>query len=217
MKPDPSFVDAVRRSFATPGPAPDPDACPPTDRIWAASHGELDAEATGEVVDHLHACPSCAAEWRAAAPAREASAGSASSPAGRRSAPVAWLALAATLIVAVGLVFLLRPGTTLEAPAFRADQDPGIRSLIPDGAALPRESFLLRWEPVEDEALYTVHVDRQDLTSVHDARDLTASELLVPEEALEDVPAGATLIWRVEAHLVDGTRVRSGAFLVRVR
>jgi hypothetical protein len=217
MKPDPSFVDAVRRSFATPGPAPDPDACPATDRIWAASHGELDAGATGEVVDHLHACPSCAAEWRAAAPAVEESTAATSSPAGRRSPPVAWLALAATLIVAVGLVFLLRPGATFEAPAFRADQEPGIRSLIPEGAALPRDRFLLRWEPVEDDALYAVQVDRQDLTPVHDARDLGVSELLVPEEALQDVPAGATLVWRVEAHLVDGTRVRSGAFLVRVR
>jgi len=193
---------------------PDAAACPSTERVWDAARGELAAEPIHEVIKHLRTCSSCAAEWRAAMEPEAREAEAVLIAPWRRWAP---LAAAAVLVVGVGLVVVLRqPDRVSDGTAMRTATGREIEPLVAEDQALPRERFLLRWAPVEEDARYTVKVDLRDLTRVTVARDLHEPEFLVPAEALKDVPSGATLVWRVEATLVDGSCVVSKAFLVRL-
>jgi len=195
-------------------PPSDAAACPSVERIWDAVHGDLASTPMRDVIQHLRVCGPCAAEWRAAMDPEVRGAEAALIAPWRRWAP---LAAAAVLVVGVGLVVVLDhvdhvPGVE----SMRATVGRGIQSLIGDDAVLPRERFLLRWAAVEEDARYTVKVDLRDLTPVTVARDLHQPEFLVSAEALKNVPSGATLVWRVEATLVDGSRVASKAFLARL-
>lgn len=223
MNGDDRTINALRRAFTSGTEAAPPDvACPAPETIWDAVNLHLSAPERRKVVEHLRICPACAAEWRAAmepGDLREPGAARAARrPPALRELKV-WLPLAAAAFLAVlaGLSIVLRhPGRSEPAPSFRDGEGSEIRSLVPDRESLPRGRFALRWTPVEQDARYTLKVDRQDLTPVTVVRNLGRSWYQVPEETLAGVPSGETIVWRVEARLVDGTRVRSDAFLVRL-
>jgi len=228
VKDDASVVEALRRAFVFHPDVPDSKAsCPEPEQIWDAAHGDLDPSQTREVVGHLRGCASCAAEWSAAMGEREEPAEmNRAALAARRPIPPrrglptrwAWAAAAALLIVAAGGLAILvqRPFGTSDTSGSRTGAETGVRPLVADGETLPRERFLLRWEPVEEGALYSVKLFRPNLTPVSQARNLQQPEWLVPVETLSDLPSGETLAWRVEVQLVDGRRLMSGAFLVRL-
>ena len=90
------------------------------------------------------------------------------------------------------------------------------RSLVADGAALPRDQAVLRWKAVEPGARYRIELSLEDLTPLAVAHALTEPEYEIPADVLARVAPGATVVWRVEARRVDGTTVTSTAFLTRV-
>ena len=102
------------------------------------------------------------------------------------------------------------------APVYR---DPGagrLESLVPEDVSHSRDDVVLRWSPVGDGASYRVEVGTLDLSAVASGYELADPEFRVPASALEDLPAGATLVWKVEALLPDGDRIVSDAFLLRI-
>jgi hypothetical protein len=76
--------------------------CPAAERIWAAVGRELPPGERAAIVDHLAVCPTCAEAWRLAmALDQERVSAPAKGPAAR---PTWWLAAAAVLILATGVV-----------------------------------------------------------------------------------------------------------------
>jgi Putative zinc-finger len=76
--------------------------CPPAERIWAAIGRELSAGERAAIVDHLAVCPTCAEAWRLAMALGQERV---SAPSRRLAArPTWWLAAAAALILATGVV-----------------------------------------------------------------------------------------------------------------
>lgn len=231
---------SLREAFAarTGRPPEGSHACPTPERIYDAVRGELPPGEVRGVVEHLADCPECAASWRLAA-ALEEEAGEAEEPvspagvgrpAAHRAAGRPWylqpLRVAATValaVVALGVVW-----TVVQAPDRAPDEEPvyrdaeglEIRSLLPGDGPLPRDEAVLRWTPVPEGAAegttYDVLVSTGELDPVAEADGLEEARYRVPPKALEDLPAGAELLWRVEAHLSDGGTVRSPTFTTPV-
>ncbi len=88
------------------------------------------------------------------------------------------------------------------------------RSLVADGATLPRDAFVLRWTSAGPDATYAVAVTTPDLVEVFAARGVRTTEFRVPPEAIAAFPAGTRLVWRLDAQLSDGARRSSPAQFV---
>lgn len=222
----------LREAFAArTGRAPEgPEGCPTPERIYDAARGELPPGGVRDVVEHLAACPDCAEAWRlAVALEEEAAEGEpagapveAARPASGRPwylQPLKAAAAVALAVVAVGVVWTVLRAPE-EAPVYRAAGEPEIASLLPEGEPLRREEAVLRWSPVpEDEpagTTYDLLVSTEELVSVAEADGLEEARYRVPSEALEGLPPGASLLWRVEAHLGDGRTVRSPTFTTAI-
>jgi hypothetical protein len=135
------------------------------------------------------------------------------------AAPWRWLrygAAAAVVVLAVGLVVQRWPQRDVTAPAFRATSVHAIRSLLPDGGALPRAAFRLRWTPGPPGTGYAIRVTDETLSPIADAAGLDAPEFQVPEAALGRLAPGASVLWQVQAVFPDGTHVSSDTFLEHV-
>ncbi len=215
-RPSPDTLRAWLRDSeidARPGPS-----CPSAERLWSAANGEADPQQTRSIVAHTSQCGACSEAWRIAADLAEASGAGSRRPLPRRASLGPWLVLAAS-VVGVGLLVVLTPGP--EPPPSPAEyrdveNDVAIRSALPDGAALPRGDFVLRWSAVPTAAAYDVEVAAEDLTPLRAFRGLGATECRVPPDALATVPEGGRVVWRVSARLPGGLTIRSGAFVVRV-
>jgi hypothetical protein len=223
-------IDDLARAWAEADAADTADAVAEPDRIWNAAAGTASAEEIRELALQAATDPRVAIAWRLA---RELGAGSEeldpalapqaqidrSPPAGRarggigrgiwRPWPVA-AALAAALLVVVGLRFLAPVGPSPE-PGWREGETSELLVLEGgDGAVRPRADFALRWRgAVEPSTRYTLRITTGDLRLVYEAFDLESPEATVPEEALAPWPAGTTLYWQVEARMPDGRRVSS--------
>lgn len=222
---------ALREAFtARTGTAPGgPEACPAPERIYDAARGALPPGEVREVVEHLAVCPECAEAWRLAAAleeeARAAGATEASFP-GTARRPWYLQPLKAAATVALGLVAVAVVWTVVqapeEAPVWRGDGELEIRSLLPEGEALPRGEAVLRWTPVPEEdsegTTYDLRVTTEDVfTPVAEADGLEEARFTIPAEALEGLTPGAELLWRVEARLEDGRSVASPTFTTPVQ
>jgi hypothetical protein len=216
-----SVTERLRRAFAAdeqsrpPGPH-----CPEPDRIWDALHGRGGSEERREVVDHIAECAACAADWRVAMVSAESTEASEATPATVRAGvrsrwPLLVAAAAALLVVTLVAVDRLSERGD-ETPVYRASETTAIRSLIDPQETLPRDQAVLRWSPAGEEARYSIEIDTLGLEPVSAARGLEATEYQVPPEALDELPPGTTLHWRVEARLPDGSRILSPAFLARI-
>lgn len=116
-------IGKLREEFASRAPARAGAACPPPDRIWAAVLGELEPDEARRLVDHSISCTTCSAAWRLArslageAGSMDAAADAGSGRAGNVVQPmahdahrrrrIAWVALAASLVIVAGSAFLL--------------------------------------------------------------------------------------------------------------
>jgi len=218
MSRDDSTVDRLRGAFASlDGGPPEGERCPGPETIWASVHCELEPMAAQAVVKHTAVCADCAAEWRLAMRSEEAAGSETTSPMRPSMALVQrWGAVAAMATLLIVTVAVVREFRQPETPSFRATEEIEIRSLVPEDKALPRDAVVLRWSPAEEGAVYSVDVATQELTAVASKRDLAEAEFIVPPEALEGLPAGATLTWKVQARLPDGRWVASRAFLARI-
>lgn len=195
--------------------------CPRPERLWAASRGELSPEQVHSLLDHVAECALCS---RALGLARQLGAqleenlpietGAASEA--RRSTwylPAA-AALAATLAIIAGVRWYqprVPGGSEFREPAAYQPM-----SLIDEAEPLSRDHCLLRWSAGPEGTRYSVEVADEDFRVVAAARDLETEEFLVPAGALEGLPSGARLFWRVEAHMIIGTREKSVTYTHRL-
>jgi hypothetical protein len=214
-------ISRWRAAFAESGPAPDPASCPTAETLWSAVRGELSAREMSDVVDHVAACAACAEDWRLAAEINRQEERAAIGPGkvipgrfGRWRPLAAAAALAACLAIAVGVYRANQPA---QEPTYREAQHAGIRSLLPQGQALPREAAVLRWSPLAGATSYDVEVSTEDLRPVAAAKGQTAAEYHIPESALAGLPAGSRLLWRVDAVRPDGSHENSQTFITRLK
>lgn len=206
----------LREAFAgTTEVAGDGSRCPSAGHLWASAREEFRpaGEGTGsrEVLLHLAECGSCATAWRLA---REMRATGMPVSAGR---PGLLLALAASLVLAIGAAALLLPRVAPPGePSMRA---PAGEIARPEPAvnAVPRADPVLRWTPGPEGALYEVKVTDEDLNLLGHGWRLREPEFRVDPEALADLPEGASILWRVTARLPDGREVDSPTFTTPVR
>lgn len=215
---------SLREAFAVEPGGPAPERCPPPDRIYGAVRGELPADEIRDLVDHLADCPHCAEAWRLAVAFEEEAAaeGEARALGGRAAHPARsawWPAAAAVLVAALaaGVWWSLGPGAGPgDEPVYRGDGAPEIRSLLPEGEPLDRHAPMLRWTPVPEGnpegTVYDLTATTEALQPVAEVEGLSEPEFPLPAEALDELPSGARLLWRVEAHLTDGGTVRSPTF-----
>ena len=202
------------RERSYPG-APSP-GCPDPETLRRAVALELPVDERRSLVRHVGGCALCAETWRLAvalgdAPRRIAPA------VPRRIGSGTRLALAAACLATVALLgwyAVRREGGREET--MRAGE-PSVRSVLREGQALPREDFRLRWTPGPEGTIYDVEVATADLRLLSRAMALTSPEYRVPADALEGVPAGTTIAWRVEATLPDGRVVASVTHLTPLR
>ncbi len=193
-------------------PGADAGSCGSAEEIWGAGRGELPAEHAARLLDHSLSCPACAEAWRLAA---ELETGDAPVETVTRTGRRWGLAAAAAAVLAVILwLSPWSPSGSGDAAEFRTDESvPSIRSLIPEDRPLARDACVLRWRSDLEGAVYTVEVATEDATVLARQAALHEPSFTVPREALEPLPAGAKIVWRVEAVLLDGTRVDSPAFI----
>jgi hypothetical protein len=199
------------------------DACPPPERLWEAAHGDLAPDQVAPLVDHVAQCALCAEAWEIAADlAKDAAA---AQPARVLTFPSRrvwiWASLAAAAVIVIGVFVVPRDGLNREgegaADVYRTELSSGLRPLVPDGQALPKNAVVLKWSPAGDNASYSIEVATDDLTPVASASDLRTTEYTVPESALSALPAGSKLVWRVRASWPDGRSIRSTASMIIVR
>lgn len=215
----------LREAFqARTGGPPPGTTCPDPARIYDAARGALPPGETREVVEHLAVCPECAEAWRLAA-AFEEEAGVADEPAPVVTRSI-WrprlVAAAATLLAAALAAGLWWSVVTVpeQAPVYRAAGEAEIVSLLPEGEPLDREQPVLLWrlgpEAVPEGTTYDLQVSTAALEPVAEASELEEPRYQLPKEALADLPAGAQLLWRVEARTPDGRRIASPTFVTPI-
>lgn len=215
MNPVEPDLDRLRRAWASLSEEAAPtESCPEPERLWAAVRGELLSEATRGLVEHTLSCGACAEAWRLA---REVG-GTLPLPEALNPAlpRPRWGGFGTLLAAAAAAVVL---ATTLARPPlspYREVGAVGVRSRIPEGRPLSRSRCTLRWSPGPAGSHYDLRVATEDLTIVAVVRGLEATEYQVPEGALTPLPAGAKLLWQVEALSPDGTRQSSMTFVTRI-
>lgn len=218
---DPAGIDELSRAWAeadaidfaneAEAAAADPE------RIWRvaageSSDGEVEALALAAATDsRISLAWRLARELGAGDDATESERATRARPGTPRPARGAWrawpiaAALAATVLVAIGIE-LLRPDRRAPDSIWRdGAADASLVSPSEDGARRPRGAFVLRWRGGDEPSTrYTVRVTTDDLGLVYEVSDLAASQVTVPEAALSAWPAGTTLYWQVEARGPDG-------------
>ena len=227
---DDALIDRLARAWAAADDAEagtrEPDEGGATDareRIWQAATGQLPPAETRELAALAAGDPELAQAWRLA---RELGAEdvSAARPITTTRFAASWsaprmLALAAALVLGVGLLFWLprfdRDSTTEDTVLRSGDRSARIEALLADGAQLPRAAFVLRWSPAADPATrYTARVSTADLRLLAELTGLTQSEVTVSPQALASTPPGTELYWQVEARFPDGLTSSSPVFRV---
>lgn len=218
MNGDNQELDWLRAAFTAPGQG-SPEPHPEPDTIWAAVRGELPPQQMREVVEHTTMCASCAEDWRLAADLSKETVAEEIKPAAnvvygrfkqwRPLAAVAAMAAGILLVIGIQSDDAIKPG---QEPGYRNEQRTEVRSLLPEGQALPRQAAALRWSPVPGAVSYNVQVTTEDLRAVASQESLTGTEYRLPESALSGLPAGSQILWQVEAVFPDGTRQTSETF-----
>jgi len=217
-----------------PGEPVDPET------LWAVMRGNADREAAAKLADRLHEDPDLREEWALAQSFAEAAEREETvTETGLNVAPLltedeiqqakqeraantgsyrSWLIVGAVAAAVLLAVLLTRKDEIeyVDDPRQMRDGDAeGIRALVT--GTLSRESPLLRWSAVEGARHYKLSVTTQGLEPVFERAGLSTTELELPAEALQGVPPGAKLLWRVEADLPDGTKRRSTTFTVELQ
>jgi hypothetical protein len=214
---EPHPVDEkLRQAFQAIGDTSDALREEELERVWKAVSGDLPAGERQEIVDRMATDPAYAEAWRVAQTLWSVSLGESAAPAASpsRNWVPAWLAVAAVVIVGVGVVLV--QVTRTPDSEFREQSQYVIESLVPSDATLPRSMFRLRWAPGPDGSRYVVRVTTEDLRVLATAADLTVPELVIERDLLQGVASGARILWQVDTALPDGARVSSRTFVARV-
>ena len=206
--------DLIRAFRSHTGVSGDGSTCPPAESIWESAADTLARQDNEAVVDHTAGCAACAAAWRLA---RELQEGAFAER--RPSAPSVsrrWfpLAVAASLVLMLSGVMVLRlRDRWTEAPAYRIPEPRAITSLLSRDHVLPRSSCVLRWASGLTDARFNIRVTDEDLNPLASGDGLITGEFLVPQSALEGLPGGAKVLWRLDVLGPDGIRSSSPTFV----
>lgn len=125
------------------------------------------------------------------------------------------MAIAATLVLAVGVGWRFGPWGTTSEPVYRSVEEQAITSGLADGAVLTRTAPVLRWTPIEG-ARYRVRVLTPDLDVLVEADELTEAEYTLGPEVLGRLAPGSQVLWQVEARAAGRGALESPTFTVRV-
>lgn len=239
---NPDEGEALRRAFAQ-DPSPSAEDPVDTDTLWEAVRGEAEPPVVAALADRMARDPALAEDWRVArAFAIEADPGQ-----GERRAPdgaeraegaaippsmVAagepanrgdyrrWGVVVALVAAAVLLVLAWPRGGV--APYDDPD-DPRMRGggrgieVIRGEGLLSRDEAVLQWSEVSGAIRYELYVSRADLSPLFEERALESTSMVLSAERLRELPAGAELLWRVEAVMADDRRVISETFAFTVQ
>jgi anti-sigma factor RsiW len=208
-------LEDLRRAFAAPDPGTPGEDCPAPETLWAAVRGELPPAALRAVVEHTARCAACAEDWRLAVELAPAG-----SPRPAVQSSRGWrLAAAAVFCAALGGLWTWRETAPPADPAaYRTGSvlTVEVRPQVPEGTALPADAFELRWSAPAG-STYDLEVGTADLRVLAEAHDLAEPRFRVPAAALDGLPSGTEIYWRVTAITEDGRRIDPPAFRVRLR
>lgn len=211
----------LRDAFAeVPAEAAPTSECPPPERIWDALHGATPKHEAAAIILHTAACEHCAEAWRIAPRAAGEVPGV---PAPVRPAwrsPWVWIpGAAAAALLSFGILTDVLPKLSLgEAPVeYRAGGADPIRPLTPDGTALDRDAFTLRWTPGPEGCRYQVRVLTEALDQIAGAYALDRPEFTVPAPALAQLPADTRLLWQIVVITPGESPRTSATFVVTLR
>jgi hypothetical protein len=193
--------------------------CPPTETLVdAAAPGRSALPTT--LLDHLAACRDCAQEFqvlRDVARWAERAGGAKrprTRPAGQWAGGRLWTSVAAAAVLLVLFPFVRE--TVVPAGRYRAPAAETIRALVDENRPVSREVAILRWSSPGAGSIYQLTIVREDLTVLHTAEGLTATEYAVPPSVLASVPEGNRVFWRVEARVPGGRTVASSVFVLHL-
>ncbi len=189
--------------------------CAAPEEIWEAVQGECPEARLSALLQHSITCSDCATLWRLARALDEA-ARPAVAPLPLRPRRAVWLAAAGALAAAAVLAVALWPGPPRQDSAALRGSEAALLKPTAGEDVLPRAHPVLRWTGAPEGSHYSVSVSTEDLTMLYRTSGLSTAEVELPPAALGGVPAGGTVVWRVEATLPDGRVVKSMAFLSRL-
>jgi len=203
-----AYEPALRESATTHGPD-----CPTEQELLSAVRGEGDEAERLRVLDHALKCPACRREL---ALLHAVSSGE-KSAAPRVVREISWnrwpAALAASLMLAAGLVGVVRLRTRGVEDITRAGGVAGPVLVTPaNGAAVRPGLVRFVWRPIPEVIQYTLEVDATDGTVLFSSptRDTTFSASI----ALTAVGENR---WLIRAKLQDGSEKRSETWVLKVR
>ncbi len=216
MRDSPS-LERLRTAFADAGPKVELPGAADLEKIQRAVDGRLSRRELLALADRTADEPGLALAWRLALELHRRLGPSVAPeplpvrPRVRRwpRAAVAGLAVAVSVILAV---WLAQPSLSVK----RGRPQPAITTGLADGATLPRAHFELVWRAPFEPARYDVDVLDEELKVIYRVQGIRETRLIVPAEALAGVPAGGTVLWRVEALGPNGNSVLSPTFVQRL-
>lgn len=198
-------IETLRQGFQSlPAGAGSTKDCPNAETIWDAAAGDLPVDERRQVVSHLSTCGECNHAWRLAwamqTEMRRDEEGTVVNGPWSWTRYTSQIAAAALLVVTLGVGVLLTgpelethpPVTRGLAPAAEVE----IRSLIPEGEALPRDNFVLRWTGPQD-ASYSIRVLDMDMDELTRADHLEEPIFRVPADSLAGVSSQEDVYWSV--------------------
>ena len=223
---EPTWTDErLRRAFQTPGNRHQaPGEVPAPELLWDGVNGELSAAQTARLVAETALDSDRAEEWRLAknlqAAVLKPSPATVVPMRPRLLSPRIWFSAAAVFLIAAAGLWLARMDQTPEPPTYRNSDTAEfpIRSLLPPDGRLSRARPLLAWEAAhpEEVSTYRITLSTEGLETLLSEQVVDDSSFLIPEELIRDLPAGATLLWRVSAVTGDGTLWSSPTFISRL-
>jgi hypothetical protein len=216
----PITADVIRRlreAYASGTPRVAGSGCEEPERIWEAVQGSLDAERVGRLLDHASACSACDRAFQVARELQRQLPAEAKRTVVPIQAARRWIrpqALTGALLAAAAAIIAvvaIRREEVLSGRVLRESASHRIVAL-PGEDHLRRDQFRLRWSAGPKGTLYELWVTTPELREVYRAGKLQEAEAQVPATALEAIPPGAAVLWRVEAWFPDGGHVASPAF-----
>ncbi|MCH9680896.1 MAG: hypothetical protein K0V04_05650 [Deltaproteobacteria bacterium] len=207
------------------GPPGDP---PHHEDLWAAARGEADPNDVAALVDRMPDDPALAEDWRLAAEFSRAAAqeelDTGTDPptelvAANDGGGLRWIGVVA-LVAAAALLVLAWPRD--QAAPYASDASEvrgggGAIAAVQGAGDVARDELVLEWSAVPNVVRYELYVGTDELQVLFEDRTLTDPRQTISGAALADVPAGAQLLWRVEAVRADGERIVSETFVATVR
>lgn len=187
----------------------------PESHVWQDFlEGRLTPSERTSLEQHLVTCLRCRVGLISQFDTREEAKG-VSSLTKQRSPRYKWMALAASVVIAVGMTLLvwnygLRSRTVPTVEPTRSSSTNYAFMLISpaDGAQLPRTTVEFAWQAFANNARYSFTLTNEKGDIV--IRESSANNKIVVDLARLEPPSLQTYYWTVTAQLPDGTSVESG-------